>query len=395
VWREERGVLEERSASLRKERTDLEVRVNSLDERSEFLRGRLASLEERLGQHRVEVDSAADRRNRIEFAMNALSRLRDVIEPRVSMIETLLMEVRARRNRERDRQRTVVERLDGLRTGRSAIERELRDNSERRQQQELRSAEIELRLEAALEMLDRELGSDLESAIAAPEPSLPEGRTSKQRMAELDRELRNMGPINPLALEEFNAVTERHVFLDKQLQDVQESRRELVRVIRTVDAEIVQTFSDAYVDVARNFEQLFGTLFPSGSGNLRLTDPENPLETGIDIDAKPSGRNVRTLSLLSGGERSLAAMAFLFAVFRSRPSPFYLLDEVEAALDDVNLSRFLSLVNEFREEAQLVIVSHQKRTMEVADCLYGVSMQAGGSSKVVTERLELDLTQSA
>ena len=146
-------------------------------------------------------------------------------------------------------------------------------------------------------------------------------------------------------------------------------------------------FAAAFADVSHNFEALFDTLFPGGKGRLRLTDPDNLLDTGIEIEAKPSGKNVRKLSLLSGGERSLTALAFLFAVFRSRPSPFYVMDEVEAALDDVNLHRFLDLVHEFRDEAQLIIVSHQKRTMEAADCLYGVTMQPGGSSRVLSEKV--------
>jgi chromosome segregation protein len=196
-----------------------------------------------------------------------------------------------------------------------------------------------------------------------------------------------MGPINPLALEEHAALLERHQFLDAQLEDVRSARRELSKVIRAIDAEIVEVFGAAYADVADNFETLFATLFPGGVGRLRLTDPDHLLETGIEVEARPSGKNVRRLSLLSGGERSLTAMAFLFAVFRSRPSPFYLMDEVEAALDDVNLHRFLDLVHEFRAEAQLLVVSHQKRTMEAADCLYGVTMAPGGSSRVISERV--------
>jgi chromosome segregation protein len=158
-------------------------------------------------------------------------------------------------------------------------------------------------------------------------------------------------------------------------------------VIHAVDAEIVEVFTKAYSDVAHHFVDLIGTLFPGGSGQLSLTAPDDLLATGVEIEARPAGRNVRRLSLLSGGERSLVAMAFLFAVFRSRPSPFYLMDEVEAALDEVNLRRFLDLINEFRGEAQLIIVSHQKKTMEVADALYGITMQPGGGSKVVSERL--------
>jgi chromosome segregation protein len=153
----------------------------------------------------------------------------------------------------------------------------------------------------------------------------------------------------------------------------------------------VAIFTDAFHDVSEHFAALFTTLFPGGSGRLTLTDPDDLLDSGIEMEARPSGKNVRRLSLLSGGERSLTALAFLFAVFRARPSPFYLMDEVEAALDDVNLHRFLDLIHEFRDEAQLLVVSHQKRTMEAADCLYGVSMPPGGSSRVVSQRVRDDL----
>ena len=167
-------------------------------------------------------------------------------------------------------------------------------------------------------------------------------------------------------------------------------RRELNKVIRAIDEEIVRVFAAAYADVSENFGQLFETLFPGGRGRLRLTDPDDLLGCGVEVEAKPSGKNVKKLSLLSGGERSLTALAYLFAVFRSRPSPFYVMDEVEAALDDVNLHRFLDLLAEFRREAQLIVVSHQKRTMEAADLLYGVTMKPGGSSQVVSEKVTAD-----
>jgi chromosome segregation protein len=188
-------------------------------------------------------------------------------------------------------------------------------------------------------------------------------------------------------LSEYEALLERHQFLQSQLDDVKNTRRELARVIKAVDEEIVRVFETALADVSRHFAELFAMLFPGGSGRLVLTQPENLLDTGIEMEARPSGKTVRRLSLLSGGERSLTALAYLFAVFRARPSPFYLMDEVEAALDDVNLHRFLDLVHEFRNEAQLLVVSHQKRTMEAADVLYGVSMPPGGSSRVVSQRI--------
>ena len=171
------------------------------------------------------------------------------------------------------------------------------------------------------------------------------------------------------------------------MADVKDSRRELQKVISAIDEEITNTFAAAFADVAGHFEILFATLFPGGVGALRLTSPDDLLNTGIEVEAKPSGKNVRKLSLLSGGERALTALGLLFAIFRSRPSPFYVMDEVEAALDEVNLRRFLALLDEFRSEAQLLVVSHQRRTMEIADCLYGVSMKPGDSSKVVSERL--------
>ncbi len=244
-----------------------------------------------------------------------------------------------------------------------------------------------MRLDALIETVRRELDCEVEATRDAPCPALPPGSSAAGRARDLDREIRLMGPINPLALEELAALQERQAFLEGQLEDVRSARRELGKVIRAVDAEIVEVFRAAYADVSENFERLFTTLFPGGQGRLRLTDPDHLLETGIDVEARPSGKNIRRLSLLSGGERSLTAMAFLFAVFRSRPSPFYMLDEVEAALDDVNLHRFLDLIHEFRDEAQMLIVSHQKRTMEAADCLYGVTMQPGGSSVVVSEKI--------
>ena len=257
---------------------------------------------------------------------------------------------------------------------------------------QLDEAEVNLRIETLVETVRRDFDCEPDRLIDIELPEqflngVADKANPAGRARELERELRIMGPINPLALEEYDSLQARHTFLEAQLEDVKQSRRELHRVIKAVDEEIVEVFAGAFADVATNFEHLFSTLFPGGSGSLKLTDPDNLLETGIEVEARPSGKNVRRLSLLSGGERSLTAMAFLFAVFRSRPSPFYLMDEVEAALDDVNLHRFLQLVDEFRTEAQLVIVSHQKRTMENADCLYGVTMQPGGSSRVVSERL--------
>jgi chromosome segregation protein len=225
------------------------------------------------------------------------------------------------------------------------------------------------------------------ATLAETDPRRQPSAELRRVATALDRRLTLLGRVNPLALEEFKALEERYTFLSGQLQDLKESRRDLLKVVRAVDERVREVFGQAFEDVAREFERTFGLLFPGGEGRLVLTEPEDLLATGIEVEARPPGKKVRRLSLLSGGERSLVALAFYFAIFRARPSPFYVLDEVEAALDDVNLHRFLDLLDDAREHAQLLVVSHQRRTMEAADALYGVSMQTHGISKVVSRRL--------
>jgi chromosome segregation protein len=384
---EARTRLEAQASDVGSRRSDLEVRTVAVTERRLFLAGRLREVESRLEGAAAERAAAETRRLELDRTQIALDRLSSLVASRSEVIEARLAEFRERRRRQSEAARQVASTLDGLRRRRAEEERALTEQRERLQRSEIELAETEMRIEAAVESLRRDLDCEPDAAIAAECPELAEGVTASARIRELERDLRIMGPINPLALEEFEALQERHEFLEKQLEDVKESRRELAKVIKAIDVEIVNVFAAAFADVATNFQALFSTLFPGGEGRLKLTDPDNLLATGIEVEAKPSGKNVRKLSLLSGGERSLTALAYLFAVFRSRPSPFYVMDEVEAALDDVNLHRFLGLVAEFRNEAQLVIVSHQKRTMEAADCLYGVSMQPGGSSKVVSEKV--------
>ncbi len=382
-----RKALDERARAVASSRAELEVRAAGLDERRTLLATRRDEVERRLAGLDAARSDAAARRESLETAERALAR----IAGGLVHLEVELSAARDRLRAERSEQElavtSTVDRLRRLREGRAVAERELTGARELLQRVELERAEARLRLETAVETLRRELDCEPDEATAALCPELPPGIPAHARVRELERELRLMGPVNPLALEELAALEERDRFLAEQLEDVRGARRELGRVIRAVDEEIVGVFTQAFADVAQHFETLFTMLFPGGTGRLSLVEPEDLLSTGIEIEARPAGRNVRRLSLLSGGERSLVALAFLFAVFRSRPSPFYVMDEVEAALDDVNLHRFLDLVEEFRSDAQLIVVSHQKRTMEAADVLYGVTMQPGGASKVVSERM--------
>ncbi|MCW2819359.1 MAG: chromosome segregation protein, partial [Marmoricola sp.] len=210
-------------------------------------------------------------------------------------------------------------------------------------------------------------------------------QTARLRTAE--KALAQLGRINPLALEEFSALEERHRFLTEQLEDLRSTRKDLLDIVREVDDRVEQVFTEAYADVSRAFDATFTRLFPGGEGRLVLTDPEDMLGTGIEVEARPAGKKVKRLSLLSGGERSLVAVCFLVALFKARPSPFYILDEVEAALDDTNLGRLLQIYEELRENSQLLVITHQKRTMEVGDALYGVTMRGDGVSAVISQRL--------
>ncbi|MFI1166707.1 AAA family ATPase [Streptomyces sp. NPDC020801] len=209
----------------------------------------------------------------------------------------------------------------------------------------------------------------------------------EKRLKAAERAYQQLGKVNPLALEEFAALEERHKFLSEQLEDLKKTRADLLQVVKEVDERVEQVFTEAYRDTAREFEGVFGRLFPGGEGRLVLTDPDNMLTTGVDVEARPPGKKVKRLSLLSGGERSLTAVALLVSIFKARPSPFYVMDEVEAALDDTNLQRLIRIMQELQEASQLIVITHQKRTMEVADALYGVSMQGDGVSKVISQRL--------
>ncbi len=380
--------LDERLAAVSTLRTDLEVRASALEERRSMLSRRLAEVSERLVALVSRQEAAWERRRQLTAAATVTGRLAAAVAARLSLVESRLDVLHQQRRQRQAAARAALEHLDRLRCRRAASTQELEEARERRRQAEMDESSLELRLDATGKAARRELDCELDEIIAAPCPELAHETSPEARLERLDGELRSLGPVNALALEDHQALEERHSFIEGQLEDARSARRELGKVVRAIDAEITDVFAAAFADVAENFAKLFISLFPGGTGRLRLTDPGDLLTAGIEVEARPSGKRVGKLSLLSGGERSLTALAFLFAVFRSRPSPFYLLDEVEAALDDVNLNRFLELIDEFRDEAQLLVVSHQKRTMEAADCLYGVTMQPGGASMVVSERAD-------
>jgi chromosome segregation protein len=266
---------------------------------------------------------------------------------------------------------------------------------------EIARAEHRLRLQQLGEQALTEFGIEPDALVAEYGPEVPvpaagdasgppaayDREATERRAAEAQRRLDRLGRVNPLALEEYAALSERHAFLAAQLEDLRKTRRDLLTVVKEVDDRVQEVFASAYADTARQFERLFARLFPGGQGNLVLTEPDDMLATGIEIEARPPGKKVKRLSLLSGGERSLTAIAFLFAIFMARPSPFYVLDEVEAALDDTNMQRLLGILDELRESSQLIVITHQRRTMEAADALYGITMRGDGVSTVISQPL--------
>jgi len=272
---------------------------------------------------------------------------------------------------------------------------------------EIARAEQRMRIEALETKAVEELGIDVATLVSeyGPDKDVPtfietdEGEIvatelipyrrdqQEKRLASAERSLNLLGKINPLALEEYNALEERLKFLAEQLEDLKRTKKDLLDIIKEVDDKVQEVFMEAYTEVAAHFKDIFSRLFPGGEGKLFLSNPDDLLNTGVDVEARPPGKRVKRLSLLSGGEKSLTAVAMLVAIFKSRPSPFYVLDEVEAALDDVNLGRLLGILEELRESSQLIVITHQKRTMEIADALYGVTMRGDGVTEVISQRL--------
>ncbi len=300
----------------------------------------------------------------------------------VNRLEARLAELRGRQAKLRESNARVLSELDEARTDYERSRTSLEEAREQIASLDVRLTELRMNREKVAETLRRDADAEPSVALVAPRPEVEEEVDLDALLESKLAELRRLGPVNPLAAVEYNDLKERHDFLADQMADVESSRAELRKVIAALDDEIENRFAAAFKEVAGAYQKYFSILFPGGKGRIRLVDETDPT-SGLEIHAQPLGKKVAQLTLLSGGERSLAALAFLFAVFEARPSPFYVLDEVEAALDDANLRRFLKIVDEFREQAQLIIITHQQQTMEAADVLYGVTMEPGGSSKVV------------
>ncbi|MEV0292981.1 chromosome segregation protein SMC [Nocardia sp. NPDC050710] len=410
---------EEAAAALAEARSmEVEARlsVRTAEERAESVRGKADSLRraaraEREARARAERAQAARRQAAGVAAAVAESGAKVAAE-----LEKVVAEASTRRDELVRRRTEAAAQVDQVKERVRALTAQLSQLTDAVHRDEVAKAQAALRIEQleaniaeqfgiALADLIAEYGpdvplppSDLEwqeyeqakergEQVTAPAPMPYDRSTQERRAKRAEKDLSTLGKVNPLALEEFAALEERYNFLSTQLEDVKSARKDLLDVVAEVDARILQVFTEAYEDVEREFVGVFSKLFPGGEGRLVLTDPSDMLTTGIEVEARPPGKKVKRLSLLSGGEKSLTAVALLVAIFRARPSPFYVMDEVEAALDDTNLRRLIGLFEQLREKSQLIVITHQKPTMEIADALYGVSMRGDGITQVISQRL--------
>lgn len=403
---DERERLVEAARTARQAEMDARLALRTSEERARALHGRADSLRRTAQKEREARARARERRERLlregraaEAVGTAVGFVLARLELSVARAAEARTEVeQARRGREQELM-TVRTRLRELGREHDELVSTVHRDEMARAQQRMRIEQLEERAldELGLEPdgLVADYGPDqpvpfsgpVDKGDEAPAPTPYVREEQQKRLRTAEKALSMLGKVNPLALEEFSAMEERHQFLSEQLEDLRRTRKDLLDIVREVDTRVEQVFTEAYADVERAFDATFARLFPGGEGRLVLTDPENMLTTGIEVEARPAGKKVKRLSLLSGGERSLVAVCFLVSLFKARPSPFYILDEVEAALDDTNLGRLLQIYEELRENSQLLVITHQKRTMEVGDALYGVTMRGDGVSAVISQRL--------
>jgi chromosome segregation protein len=408
---DERDRLRAEATGARQAETEARLGVRTAEERARSLTGRAESLRRQARQERAARERAAAARIARERGARVAAAVRRGADEALTSLGTSLARAAAERDALAEARTAREAELLVVRARVREHTAELDRLTDEVHRDEVARAEQRLRIEALEARAAEEYGVDLPTLVAEygpaapvpptqvqvataaaagepePEPAPYDRAVQEKRAARAERDLVALGKVNPLALEEFAALEERHTFLATQLEDLKNTRRDLLTVVREVDARIHEVFAQAFADTQREFAEVFATLFPGGEGRIFLTDPDDLLTTGVEVEARPPGKKVKRLSLLSGGERSLTAVALLVAIFRARPSPFYVLDEVEAALDDVNLGRLLTLIEQLRDTSQLIVITHQKRTMEIADALYGVSMRGDGITGVISQRL--------
>lgn len=386
------------ASAARRTETDARLALRTGQERLAAVAGRAEALRERAAAEAASRKRAERRHARRVEAAKGADRVRSQTEAALAAMVTSLELARSEEQRLEAAAAAHSAEVAQLRSCHDEVATRLSELTDAAHREELARAQLAVQVDAAAEKIHAELGVEPDVLLAEYGPDQPvptdDGEQvpyvrseQEKRLQRAERDIKRLGKINPLALEEHAALSERHEFLSTQVADLKKSRQDLLTIVREIDERVERVFAEAFADTAREFETVFTRLFPGGEGKLVLTDPADMLTTGIEVEARPAGKRVKRLSLLSGGERSLTAVAMLVAIFRARPSPFYVMDEVEAALDDRNLDRLLTIFKELQRDSQLIVITHQKRTMETADALYGVSMR-DGVSQVISQRVD-------
>ncbi|PZR55355.1 chromosome segregation protein SMC [Xylanimonas oleitrophica] len=403
-----RDAAQEAATQARSAETEARLALRTSEERARAVSGRAHGLARAAAAERAAREKAAARARARTAQAQVAASVRDDATTALDALARSIERAAAERAAAEEARTARAHELDAVRADVDRLAGELRELTDVAHRDEVARAQQTLRLEQLRARATDELGTDPETLVeeygphrmvpvprpegAAEEDPDPEPvpyvrEEQEKRLRQAERALARIGTVNPLALEEFAALEERHRFLTDQLADLKKSRQDLLQIVEDIDERVQQVFAEAFRDTAAQFERVFPTLFPGGEGRLVLTDPTDLLGTGIEVEARPAGKKVKRLSLLSGGERSLTAVAFLVSIFKARPSPFLIMDEVEAALDDVNLGRLLDIFRELQRDSQLIVITHQKRTMEIADALYGVTMRGDGVTTVISQRL--------
>lgn len=384
----QRDALVDELEKARQAELEIRIEVGALGERRSGSSKSVAILRGRLNEVKAGLEREKEALERRSKQLENTNRALAIIPGALASATQTGLAVRAQLREKEAERIKQTERLNQLRQQATGLEAKFAELNQGVHNVELQNHELRLTLSNLSERVKSELNIDQETLLSETEIGEQTKDEIEAELRKAERQLSQLGAFNPLALEEFAALEERHKYLSSQLEDLTKARADLVGIIKDLDEKMQSIFSAAFEDTKREFEKVFPILFPGGTGSISLTEPEDLLATGIEVAVRPVGKRIERMSLLSGGERSLAAVALLIAIFKARPSPFYVLDEVEAALDDANLGRLLEVVESLRKSSQLIIVTHQKRTMEIADALYGVSMRQDGMSAVVGQKLE-------
>jgi chromosome segregation protein len=386
VSREQRDARFREESAMSERLSTCQVEIATVSEREVHLKRQVNTIHAELRELEDTVRASKETEHALELLRQRIQPVHDLYVVLQERAEHLAHKLKDRARFEQADSESLRETIHAAQDAVKEVQTEIDAKNDAAGDLRVEKGQLEVQVNQAVRRIVEELGVPIETALATE--ALDNRTVAEDRAHRLRKQISNLGPVNPIAMEEFESLRTRREFMGAQIDDLDSSRRSLQKVVAAIDRKMRDRFLETFEQVDRHFQEIFSVLFPGGTSQLQLTEPDDPETTGVEVVAQPRGKKLAKMSLLSGGEKSLTALALLFAVYRTRPCPFYILDEVEAALDDTNLRRFVAFTDSMRGFTQFIVVTHQRRTMEMADVLYGVSMQADGVSKVVSQKLD-------